>query len=250
MAKMTLLDIVQNILSDMDSDIVNSIDDTEEATQVAEIIETTYYEIINDRVWPHLRNIGTLTASGDSNRPTHMSMDDNVQDITWIRYNKRKSTDTKDKFENVTYLEAEEFIKTLNVRDSSASDVTQVTDFSGVVLLVKNDVAPTYWTSFDDENIVFDSYDSVVDSTLQTSKTQIQFYKEPTFTQSDTFVPDLPSKAFPYLLSEAKSVTFNALRQTANQKEEQRSRRQRTWLSREKWRTRDGIRGPDYGRKK
>ena len=42
MAKMTLLAMVQDILNDMDGDEVNSISDTVEAEQVAQIIKTTY----------------------------------------------------------------------------------------------------------------------------------------------------------------------------------------------------------------
>jgi len=56
-------------------------------------------------------------------------------------------------------------------------------------------------------------------------------------------------KVFPYLVSEAKSTAFNSIKQAANNKEEQKSRRQRTHLSREKWRTNGGMRFPDYGRK-
>ncbi len=39
----TLLDMVQEILSDMDSDEVESIDDTVEAEQVVSILKSTYY---------------------------------------------------------------------------------------------------------------------------------------------------------------------------------------------------------------
>ena len=41
--KKNLLEIVQNILSDMDSQEVNSISDSIEAMQVAQIVETTFY---------------------------------------------------------------------------------------------------------------------------------------------------------------------------------------------------------------
>ena len=45
MAKMTLLEMTQNILSAMDSDAVNSIGDTVESLQVADVIVETYYEL-------------------------------------------------------------------------------------------------------------------------------------------------------------------------------------------------------------
>ena len=250
MAKMTLLSMVQDILNDMDSDDVNSVNDTEEALQVANIIKTTFYEVIGSRYWPHLRNIGQLSGSGDSSKPVHLLVPDDAQIVEWLKYNTRTATATRDSFVDITYKEPKEFMDYVNARNSSDSTVSEVIDYSGITLLVKNSTAPLYWTSFDDEVIVMDAYNSAVDSTLQGSKTQVQVYREPAFTIADAFIPDLTSKAFPYLLSEAKSVAFNALRQVGNQKEEQRSRRQRTWLAREKRRTNEGINRQNYGRKK
>lgn len=250
MSSMTLLKLVQDILSDMNSDKVNSISDTEESEQVARIVETTYYEIVNARDWPHLATPGQLTASGTTSRPTHMQMPANVQKMLWIKYNKRTSSDTRDKYSDVTYLDPQEFVDMLNARDSSdTTNISTITDTSSVSLYVIKTQAPTYYTSFDNEWLVFDSYDNTVDSTLQTAKTQCFFYREPTFSQSDTYVPDLPDKAFPYLLAEAKSTCFNSLKQSPNAKEEQKSNRQRHRMAREKWRQNGGIRYPNYGRK-
>ena len=54
MAKMTLLEMTQDILSDMDSDEVNSIATTSESLQIAQIIKTAYYNIIDGRDFPFL----------------------------------------------------------------------------------------------------------------------------------------------------------------------------------------------------
>jgi len=251
MAKMTLIAMVQDVLNDMDSEDVNSLaDSTEEALQVASIIRTTYYEIINSRYWPHLRDIGTLDAYADSDYPVHFRVAENVQTLEWLKYNSRSVTDTKDKYLDLDYMEPKDFIDYLNLRDSSKSNVRSVTDISGTTLLILNDTAPTKWSSFDDEIIIMDAYDSAVDTTLQQSKLQAQTYREPTFSITDAFIPDLPGKAFPYLLSESKSVAFNALRQVGNQKEEQRSRRQRTWLAREKGTVYDSTKAQNWGRKR
>jgi len=248
MPKMTILEMVQDILSDMDSDSVNSINDTVEALQVTQILETTYFELISNTYQPHLKTLFQLEAASTT-RPTHMRLSDDVQELVWLKYNKRTSSDTKDKYLDVTYLPSDEFLSNIMNRDSSSSDVTSVTDLSGVTLLIKNDIAPTYWTSFDDEYIVFDAYDSAVDSFLQQSKSMLEGYKEPVFTQSDSFVPDLPSKVFPKYLAEAKSVAFNSIKQMPNAKEEQKVRRQSVFLSRNKRRTDGGIKYPNYGRK-
>jgi len=250
MAKLTVIEMVQDILSDMNSDEVNSINDTVEAQQVAQILKTTYFDIISTRDWPHLQTLFQLDATSTST-PTHMKLPDNVQKICEMKYDKRTSTDTTAKYSQVYYLDPTEFLTFVMARNDDNTNVDEITDFGGAKLFIANDQAPTYFTSFDDEYVVFDSYNNTVDANLQTSKTQVLGYKEPTFTLTDTFIPDLPSKNFSYLVAEAKSTAFLVLSQEINQKAEQQSRRQRTWSATEKFRTNGGINfdKADYGRK-
>jgi hypothetical protein len=249
MAKMTLLEMVQDIMSDMDSDEINSINDTVEALQVAQIIKTTYYNIIDGKDFPFLYELFQLDNSGTSARPTHMSLPESIIDLKSIRYNCRKSTDTKDTYKEILYKTPEDFLYILNQRNSSESKVTTVTDTTGISLLIYNDRAPQYFTSFDDETLVFDSYDSVVDSTLTNTKTQCHGKKSVTFSITDSFTPDLPVQMFTYLLAEAKSTCFVTLKQMANPKAEQVSTSQRRRMSQEAWKIKNGITYPNYGRK-
>ena len=247
MAKLTLLDLTQRILNDMNGDEVNSISDTLESQQVAQIIRDTYEEIIASRHWPHLNSLITMTPHGSA-RPTHMDLADEWSYIDVIKYNVREQTATRDSYDDIDYMEPNDFLNLLNQRNSSASNIDTITDPSGVSLFIVNDDRPRYWTTFDDETIVFDSYDSLVDTNLQESKSQCWGNVATTWSHTDTFVPDLPAKSFPYLLAEAKSVAFNALMQVGNQKAEQQSRRQRVWLARDKWRANGGMQFPNYGR--
>lgn len=249
MPKLSVLDMTQRILSDMDSDEVSSINDTIEALQVASIIEDTYYEMINARDFDHLKQLFRFD-SAVSATPTHMSIPDNVQYVKWVKYNKRSDNSGADSFLEVQYLEPEQFVEQINTRTSTDSTVETVSDPTGVELLIKNDSHPTWYTSFDDEYVVFDSYNSDLESNLQQSMIQCYGSIEPTFSITDTFVPDFPAKVFPGFLAEAKSTAFNALKQAANQKEEQRSRRQRRKISRDMRRSEGGgIVYPDYGRR-
>lgn len=248
MAKKTLLEIVQDILNDLESDEVNSISDTVEAAQVAQIVRSTYEAIIGGKDWPHLNELFQLD-SGTVARPTHMKLPENILKINWVKYNKRKTTDTKDFVLEVVYKEPEDFLKLLDERDSSSTTVDVITDASGVSLNVLNNAAPSYYTSFDNEYLVFDSYDSAVEANLQNSKTQCYGQRDPTFTLSDSFIPDLPVQMFPYLQNEAKSTAFLLLKQMANQKAEQHSVTQRRRMSQQAWRVKRGITYPNYGRK-
>lgn len=189
MAQMTLLKMTQNILSEMEEDEVNSINDSVIALQVAGTIESTYFNIIDSKdSWPWLKELFALTSVADVNKPTHMQIPSNIVDVEFVKYNVRTTTDTKDKFTNIQYKDPQAFLKILEVRDSSAATVQVVTEFGGTKLNIRNDKAPQYWTSFDDNYIVFDSFDSDVDSVLQTSKTQCRGTRYPTFTLSDSFV--------------------------------------------------------------
>jgi len=248
MPKLTVLQMTQDILSDMDSDEVSSINETLEAQQVAQILKTTYYEMINQRDYDHLKQLFQFN-SGTASLPTHMLVPETTQVVEWVKYNKRTSAITKDLLSEIDYKEPSEFLDLTNARDSTDSTVQSVTDPTGVTLLIKNDAHPTYYTSFDDSYAVFDSFDSSLETNLQQSMTQIYGTVEPTFSITDGFTPDLPAKLFPGYLAEAKSVCFNALKQVANPKEEQRSRRQRRKMSRDK-RINEGagVVYPDYGR--
>lgn len=247
MARMTLLDIVSEILSDMTSDPVNSISDTFESQQVAKIVKRTYFNLLNERVWPHTGQLFRLTSSGDSSRPTHMLIEDDVASIEWVKYD-IKELGKPTQYETIRYMRPEEFIDYVMTRDPTKDNVETVIDYHGTPLFILNDEAPTYWTTFDDEHLVFDSYDTEVDDTLKQSKTQVFGYVEPAWSMEDSFVPVMPSKAFSLLVAEAKSQSFLKLKEVFSQKDEQAATRQRGWLSREKRRANPGTKYPDYGR--
>lgn len=248
MAKMTLLDIVSEILSDMTSDPVNSISDTFESEQVAKIVKRVYYNLFNERVWPHTGRLFRLNSSGDITKPTHMIMDEDVDSIDWIRYECREDSGDRSDMREIKYLCPTDFIDYTMVRDSTATNVTTVFDYNGTPLFILNDEMPTYWTTFDDEHLVFDSYNSLVDNTLQHSKTQVFGYIQPDFEMTDSFIPDMPNKAFSLLVAEAKAQSFLKFKEVFSQKDEQAATRQRAWLSREKRRANPGTRYPDYGK--
>lgn len=249
MAKMSLLEIVQSIHNDLDLDEINSIDDTVESQQVAQIVKGSYYAMLGNRNWPHTRRVTQLEGVGNTLRPNYLKIPSTWKQMDSFSYDKSKITDTSIKIDSVTYKEPDDFLRFVSLRNSSNTNVKTVTDTSGVRLLILKDVAPTYWTSFDDQYIVCDSYDDAVNSTLVGSKTQCMAYVEPSWTMTDDFIPDLPSEAFVALVEESKSTASLDLKQAANQKAEQRSVKQQRWLSRKAWTAAGGVDYPDYGRK-
>jgi hypothetical protein len=246
--KKTVLEMTQKILSSMDSDEVNSINDTVEALQVAEIIEEVYENMIVEIDLPTHNILTKLTALADTDTPTHMRIPDDIGVIKWIKYDKQTDTDTDIQLKEITYLEPDEFHFFVARRNESNTNIQQVTDFGGTDLLIQNDKAPTYWTSFDDEYVVFDSFDSDLEATVQQSKTSVWGTKLKTFTLTDTFTPDLPDKFFPLLQAEAKAQAFAELKQVSNNKAERTSRKQRVKLQKDKQRTGADHAYNTYGR--
>jgi len=234
MAKQTILEIVKKILSTTDGDLVNSINDTEEAYQAAECVQSSYEYLVETLDLPSENRLIQLTALADLTKPTHMRFPTAVRIIEWVKYNK-EDTPGEAQWREVIFLEPTEFYETLAVRDETSSIVKSVTDFGGVELLVYNDRHPTYWTTFDEENIVFDSYNQDVDSTLQQSKTSCFGLVEKVFTLSDDFIPDLPSKFFNMLVEESKAE-FSANYKEGNRRAETKSRRQQIKYQQDKHR--------------
>lgn len=248
MAKLSVLEITQDILSDMNSDEVNSISDTLESMQVAQIVKSVYEELMARKNWPHLEQLivlSPLTAA----TPTHMSVPEAIKELTDLYYDKRKTATGSPSFERVEWLAPSEWLEYTNTRKTSQTDYVQVTDPTGIPLIIKNDKAPTYFTTFDDEHVVFDSYDSSLETNLQASKTQCRAFIMPAFTLSDGHVPDLPVEMFPAFLAECKSTCFARIKQMVDQKAEQQSKRSMNWLSRKAFQVHGGIAMPDYGRR-
>lgn len=249
MAKSTLIEIVQDIMNDMSSDEVNSISDTEESVQIAQIVKTTYFEMIDRRDWPHLSKFGVLNSVGDSSRPTHLATPDNMTRLDWFKYNKIRAGETRNRFQDMVYKHPDKFILDTNSRNLDDANIVEVTDFGGAAFQIKTDSPPTYYTSFDDNYIVLDSYDKAVESTVQSSNTQVRIYTIPVWSVADNFIPDLPMEAFSALIAEAKSVASFKLDQEVDTKAEQQSERQQKRLSINGWTVQGGIRYPDYGRR-
>lgn len=246
--KRTLLDLVQTILSSLDAEEVNSIDDTVEATQVANIIKTVYLNMASNRNWSSHKRLMQFEHSGTLDRPTHLQTPSNLKELVTFRYNSSKDQDGFE-FTEVKYVHPDEFLRMSGFK-SKDSDTTQIVrDTGGTPLTIVNNKPPSYWTTFDDEYVVCDSYDKSVDDALQSSKTQIHAIILPTFELVDDFIPEIPPEAFASLLAEAKSVAFVEVKQVVNQKAEQESARQRSWLARKEWTLQGGVRYPNYGRR-
>lgn len=250
MAKMNILEMVQNILSAMDSDEVNSISDTVEALQVATVLKDVYFELTSGMDEPSFENLLALNASIDVTHPTYMSLPSNVKNIKWVKYNYMTGGNVD--YHDIKYLTPEDFIIMTNNASGMSSILVCTDAASGAQLVIQTNKNPSFWTTFDNQNVIFDSYDADIDDTLQQSKVLCWGQLIPIFSIEDNFIPVLDADMFPQFLAEAKSVCFVNFKQVSNSKSEQQARRQRVRRQNDLWRMNQRQpynRTPDYGRK-
>jgi hypothetical protein len=247
MSKKSVIQIVQEIANDIDTDEVNSIGDTTESLQIANIVKSTYDAIMSNRNWPHTARLVNMYSSADSAKPNIMTFADPIKELISVYYNKQKLSDTRLRYEKVKWIEPDDMLRVFYSRNTDDVNTITVNDNSQIYI-VKNNTPPTYFTSFDDSTLVFDSYDSEVDDILKSSKTQVRAYVTPQFELRDDYIPDLPEEAFTFLIEEAKSKSAIKIAQKQDPKAEQESKRQNQWLSRKAWRVAGGIKYQRFGR--
>lgn len=245
--KMTLLELVQDILSSMSSDEVNSISDSTEALQVATIVRQKYFDIINRVNLPEHDQLVQLEPSIDATSPVLMYVPDGVADLKWLKYFNSNILDTAVSsdhdintdiipgsgqstappppgYQYVTILPVVQFIDMVNSFNPTENDVESFTFSdtsnnypSSYTFYYKNQRQPNYCCIVSNYYVIFDSFDNTQDSTLQASKTMAWGRVIPMWKQVDNFIPDLADEQFQLLLNEAKSLAFFELKQQPHQ---------------------------------
>lgn len=226
MASRTLLELTQNILSAMDSDEVNSIYDTVESLQVATIVLETMEAEFNNIDLPSFEKIIKLEPVSDVDKPNYLRYGEGVNNIRWLRYRDGRN---RDRYKEVLYLTPSDFFGRLTLVTSTGPNVREIVDPSGVRYFIKTNSAPTFYTSVDNDYLIFDSYDSDYDDSLQETNTfAVGSADLSAGALEDSYVPPIPSNLFPLLLAESKATCFLTLKQMASPKSEQIARRQRS----------------------
>jgi hypothetical protein len=236
----------------MDGTEVNSISDTPESLQIATIIKTKYYDIVSRGTLPENRQMFSLNPSDDPDKPILMYVPEGVSEIEWIKYYDTSVDDSSTStgfshdlnvditatpvsdtspapnYKYVTMLPVDQFVDMINSYSLQDSDVesfifTEPPD--NFIFYYRNDRQPRYCTIISNYYVIFDAYDAVQDSTLQTSKIMCYGYITPPFQMQDSFIPDMSDDQFPLLFNEAKALAFYELKQMPHAKAEQEIKR-------------------------
>jgi hypothetical protein len=249
MAKTTLLEIVQGILSEADGDEVNNISDTIESDQVARVVQSEFLTIVDEFDLKTAETLTQLDATSGTT-PTQMTRPEGFHSIETIWYDKRTTSGGDPDFKEVTFKDPEEFLELTMRRTASDSNVsTQTLGNSSYALQIITDAAPTYWTILEGyDDIIFDSYDSSLDTNLQASKSLAKGVQRPTLTLANASVPDLPQNLMSLLQARSRALYKDGATPGVARREshaEVRSQRKK-YVTKKLQQQRTG---PNYGRK-
>lgn len=229
--------MTQSILSSMSSDEVNSISDTTESLQIAEILKQTYFNILARSKLPMQQEMFQLDDSTDPTQPVLMYRPNNVAKMDWIKYFDNSSSSAPPEYKYVTILPVTQFVDMVNSFNTDETDVESFTftaNGKSFTFNYKNAKQPQFCTAIENYYIIFDGFDSSIETTLQATNTQCWGEVLPIWSNTDTFIPDLDDQQFPLLLNEAKALAFYELKQQPHAKAEQEARRQWGTLQKDK----------------
>lgn len=155
---------------------------------------------------------------------------------SWVLFNSNNNAVAGYKY--IRILDVERFLDMVNRLDPTETDVQSYTftdsgnfNFN---FYYRTNRQPKYCCIISNNFILFDSFDSTQENTLQASKTLAYGQIVPPFSLSDNFTPDIDDQDFSLLISEATSQAFFELRQQPNPAAERELKRQWSAVQRNK----------------
>lgn len=228
----TLLYTTQRVLEKLNLDPVNSINDTEDSLLISREAESTFYDLMTRGDWPDKIDLIEVNSVSDLDNPTALELGSEVHFIKSLRYDITETGETKKVIRDLIWLSPEDFLeKSYNL--NTDEDGVQEVEYKDIPIFVRNDTAPTYYTSFDNKTLICDSYDSDTEDTLIGTKTICQGKTVPTWLQDDTFVIPVPDNLYPLYLSMLASACSIYMNSEVNQEDERRQQRGMSRMRRE-----------------
>ncbi len=247
MTKRTILKLVQDLGEGINTDEIDSLTETEEVVRIVNILKQTLQEVLDRKTWEFMKDKVRQLDSRlpGSNQLNTLLIPSDVLLIKCLRYK-----DDNGKFYDVTYLQACDFIAKLQSRTSTQDDIDIIINSDGVELLVKNDIVPQYWTSFDEETITFDAYNLatgtgnlIVDSVIIADVMPVTDFTDP------AAVLNIPERMETLVFNEALVTCNYRLRQLRDPRADRIARRQGISLRENEHKTNKDKQVKTYGRR-
>lgn len=206
--KYTLLSLVQEYQDRTSGFAVDSIFDSDETQQVATIAEAVFYDLeTKNREAEFTNDLILATSSGDVTKPNYLQLPSKLYRV----HDSKLHYLVDGKYKQLMYLKPDDFLSL--VSDTEADNVEIITDFSGVQLPIVNNKAPSFYTTFDGQYLVTDSYDSDEETTLQSFKTRLFGSVSSVFLLEDDFEIPLPENLHPLYRDMVLAECYEALRE-------------------------------------
>lgn len=256
--KYTLLELTQAVLRSIKGEQVNDIADTDESNDVVSIIKECFYTLISSQDFPEVKNLFELNASGNVAKPVLMTIPDDVYTMEWLKYNAVRDGDTDPVWNDISFLQLKDFLDHTGMFNTEETEVLEMSHVVGSDTLqfkYRNDRAPSFFTTLDDESLIFDSYDSEVETTLSKAKTQAYGIRIADFNEDNDYVLPLDNHQFQILLKEAKAMAWQEMKSIDNRQAKLDARKLRISAEGRKSKANQKNMGywydqyPNYGRK-
>lgn len=251
MPKKTLLQIVQKVAQKINADEVTSF--SEDSVEILDIRDMCL-EVLEDlsirNDWEFLKDQLMQLEAGTN--VIELSIPDNVKRIQTVRY-RYEDAGVQSGFRTLKYMCPDEFIQRLQNNRPNEPD-TDTVSINNVQLYPRTNRQPRYWTSFNEETIIIDSYDAAQNPTgVEATDSTILATINLDFTGSDQedWVAPIPEQLFTLWEQECVAEGFVQFRQAENPRAERRSRRSYIQQIRKEPVTNkdEGSKEVNYGRK-
>jgi len=225
MPKLTLLEMVAHVADKISSDEVSTLaTDSVEVEEITKLVLEVLEDIIYRNDWEFLRDRPMQLTAGTNE--IELTIPTNVKKIQTVRY-RFVDAGIQSGFRTLQYMHPDEFIQRLQNNRPTEPDTATVI-INGMELYPRTNRQPRYWTSFNEQTIVFDSYDAAenpsgVEATDSTILATI--YLDFTGSDIETWVAPIPEQLFTLWKQESVAEAFVQLRQSENPRAERRSRR-------------------------
>lgn len=218
---MNLQEMTERVAEFVNADKVDSINDTDESYKIATIIKETYESMVLSKEIQTALELFKLQSASSVTAKTCLIIPDDALTLDIVKY-----THKDGKIYSPQYMEPMEFIDWTLGFDTTLDEVETVSDKeTGAVYNIRNDKDPSFYTIISGKYLIFDSYNSEFEDTLEGRHCICYGHTLPVFKMEDSFVPDIQEQQFPILLSRAKTAADMELRGNLNQIEYDKGRK-------------------------
>lgn len=223
MAK-TVLEVVQNALTAINDDAVSSIYDSPESEDMAALAKEVFEDVSVWDEWPDEFAMVSLYPVSDDAAPTVFKIDNDFRFIENVQYLVEEHG--RRYFKDIDYLIPLEFIdRSDQMMNEDKAQKSTGYGIKGTHVYVGTEHEPSFFTSFDNRHIIFDSYNSSVERNVQQHKCRVYACRVPEFKIEDNFVLDYPQEYMSLYMAELRVAATYFFNQQDNPRDRKLSLR-------------------------